>query len=201
MTLTAAGLLHWKRSPRNRRAPIPLLPSRDRFSSASRSVRFRIEIGSVPARDRFGSGGDCSGGASRRPWAGTRSGAAPRQIPIPSHPSRVARTALLPRSGPSRPPSPRDPPRPHRDREHGEDHGNTSCAPPEVDSRRPEHTVSLPASPARTATTPRDSAQREPNSVQNSTDLGESMNQSGSPDAPCAWASSLRCTGVGTRES
>ena len=129
MTLTAAGLLHWKRSPRNRRAPIPLLPSRDRFSSASRSVRFRIEIGSVPARDRFGSGWDCSGGASRRPWAGTRSGAAPRQIPIPSHPSRVARTALLPRSGPSRPPSPRDPPRPHRDREHGEDHGNNLMRP------------------------------------------------------------------------
>ena len=56
MTLTAAGLLHWKRSPRNRRAPIPLLPSRDRFSSASRSVRFRIEIGPVPHRDRFSSG-------------------------------------------------------------------------------------------------------------------------------------------------
>ena len=188
MTLTAAGLLHWKRSPRNRRAPIPLLPSRDRFSSASRSVRFRIEIGSVPARDRFGSGWDCSGGASRRSRSRpTRVGS--HAPPCCRAPGQAAHRAPAIRRVPTETEST------------GRTTGTTSCAPPEVDSRRPEHTVSLPASPARTATTPRDSAQREPNSVQNSTDLGESMNQSGSPDAPCAWASSLRCTGVGTRES
>ena len=38
------------------RTEIGSLPARDRFTSGSRSVHFRTEIGSLPARDRFGSG-------------------------------------------------------------------------------------------------------------------------------------------------
>ena len=194
MTLTAAGLLHWKRSPRNRRAPIPLLPSRDRFSSASRSVQFWLETGSAPAG---------TAPAARAGGRGRERGPGQPRDRSRSRPTRVGSHAppccRAPGQAAHRAPAIRRVPT--ETESTGRTTGTTSCAPPEVDSRRPEHTVSLPASPARTATTPRDSAQREPNSVQNSTDLGESMNQSGSPDAPCAWASSLRCTGVGTRES